>query len=117
MKKNPSKIRKEILSFSISRKELEEKLMKHREMIDACLIQVYLGTKKKKRKKPTYYLSWKEAGQKTKLEYVKEGDLYKVEKRTKQWKEYSRLMKRWRRITYEIEKKFIELGRCQIKYE
>lgn len=117
MKKEPYEIRKEIVELCNLRKEIENKLMQRREMIDACLIEVYLGTKKKKRKKPVYYLSWKEEWQKTKLEYVKVGDLYKVEKRTKQWKEYSELMKKWRKISKDIENEFVELGKLQIRYE
>lgn len=111
----PYQIRLEILKLKAEREKLEKILMKRRIMIDACLIKRYLGTKHNKRGKPYYYLSWKEEGQKTKLEYVKEFDLYQVKKKTSQWKEFSCAMSKWIKISKAIEKNFRELGKLQIE--
>ena len=111
----PSQIRREILQLKEKREELEKALMKRRSMVDACLIERYLGTKHKKRGKPYYYLSWKESGQKTKLEYVKEFALYQVKKKTSQWKEFSYAMSKWIKISKAIGKNFRELGKLQIE--
>ena len=111
----PSQIRREILKLKEEREQAEKVLMRRRRMIDACLIKRYLGTKRKKRAKPAYYLSWKESGQKTKLEYVKEFALYQVKKKTSQWKEFSYAMSKWIKISKAIGKNFRELGKLQIE--
>lgn len=111
----PYQIRLEILKLKEERERLEKILMKRRIMIDACLIERYLGTKQKKRGKPAYYLSWKEEGQKTKLEYVRKTNLYQVKKKTSQWRKFSSAMSKWVKTSNAIERNFRLLGNLQIK--
>jgi len=111
----PSQIRREILQLKEKREELEKVLMKRRSMVDACLIKRYLGTKHQKRGKPYYYLSWKESGQKTKLEYIRLANLYRTKKRTYQWREFSHAMTEWVKISEDIERNFRSLGEAQIE--
>lgn len=111
----PYQIRLEILKLKAEREKLEKILMKRRTMIDACLIERYLGTKQKKRGEPAYYLSWKEEGQKTKLEYVRKTNLYQVKKKAIQWREFSSAMSKWVKISNAIERNFRSLGEAQIE--
>lgn len=96
------------------RKGLEDSALKHRRMIDACLIERYLGTKKKKRTTPAFYLSKKVAG-KTELEYVRNTEFAKVRRKTKVWREYSLLMQRITSLNHRIERLFRKLGKTQVE--
>lgn len=96
------------------RKRFEDSALKHRRMIDACLIERYLGTRKKKRITPAFYLSRKIKG-KTKLKYVKKVDLAKIRRKTEAWREYSLLIHRITVLNHRIEKLFRRLGTAQIE--
>jgi hypothetical protein len=113
-KQKASRIRKEISVLRGERKRFEDSAFKHRRMIDACLIERYLGTKKKKRTTPAFYLSQKIEG-KTKLEYVKNTEVAKVKRKTEAWKEYSLLMQRIVSLNRRIERLLRKLGKTQVE--
>lgn len=108
-----SKTRKEICSLKAKRDCLEDLALRHRVMINACLIERFLGTKKKKRSTPAYYLSRKIAG-KTRLIYIPREELGKLKKRTDKWREYALLMKRINLLSQRIIALFRRLGKVQI---
>jgi len=113
-KQKASKIRQKISMLRKERMRLEGSALKHRRMIDACLIERYLGTEKKKRATPAFYLSRKVAG-KTELEYVRNIELAKVRRKTKAWREYSLLMQRITFLNRRIERLLRKLGKTQIE--
>jgi hypothetical protein len=113
-RKKASKIRQKITMLRKERKRFEESALKHRRMIDACLIERYLGTSKRKRTTPAFYLSRKIKG-KTKLKYVKKAELTQVRRKTDAWREYSLLIQRISALNYRIEKLFRQLGKSQIE--
>lgn len=113
-KQKASRIRQKISILRKERERLEDSVLKHRRMIDACLIERYLGTKKKKRTTPSFYLSKKVAG-KTKLEYVRNTELAKIRKKTESWREYSVLMQRITSLNRRIERLFRKLGKTQVE--
>lgn len=108
-----SKIRKEICSLKAKRDCLEDLALRHRVMINACLIERFLGTKKKKRSTPAYYFSRKIAG-KTQLIYIPREEVGKLKKRTDEWREYALLMKRINLLSQRIIDLFRRLGKIQV---
>ncbi|MBA7482652.1 hypothetical protein ES705_09055 [subsurface metagenome] len=108
-----SKIRKEICSLKAKRDCLEDLALRHRVMINACLIERFLGTKKKKRSTPAYYFSRKIAG-KTQLIYIPREEVGKLKKRTDEWREYALLMKRINLLSQRIIDLFRRLGKVQV---
>ena len=113
-KQNASRIRQKISILRKERMRLEDSALKHRRMIDACLIERYLGTKKKKRTTPAFYLSKKVEG-KTKLEYVGNTEIAKVRRKTEAWREYSLLMQRIVSRNHRIERLLRKLGKTQVE--
>jgi hypothetical protein len=107
-----SRIRQLISERLKERQFIERSLLKHREMIAACLIARHLGSSQEKRKTPSYYLSGKVSG-KTVLRHVKKEDLEQVRKRAEAWREFSSSLSRWRKLNNEIEKLFRKLGKVQ----
>ncbi len=108
-----SKTRKEICSLKAKRDCLEDLALRQRVMINACLIERFLGTKKKKRTTPAYYLSRKIAG-KTRLIYIPRDKVGKLKKRTDKWCEYALLMKRINLLSRRIIALFRRLAKLQI---
>jgi len=108
-----SKIRKEICLLKVQRDRLEASALHRRIMIDACLIERFLGTKEKKRTTPAYYLSRKIGG-KTRLIYIPREEVGKLKKRTDKWREYALLMKRINLLSQRIIALFRRLGKVQI---
>jgi hypothetical protein len=107
-----SRIRQLISKRLKERQFIERSLLKHREMIAACLIARHLGSSQEKRKIPSYYLSGKVSG-KTLLRYVKKDDLGRVRRGVEAWREFSSSLSRWRKLNNEIEKLFRKLGKVQ----
>ncbi len=115
--KQASLSRKRIVELRKQRDKLEEKLLKRRDMIRASLVKRFLGTTEKKRERAYWYLSRAIAG-KTILKYVRFGDLGKVSKKTKAWKEFSSTLAQWVKVTRYLEKLLRQLGEMQSeKYE
>lgn len=111
-KEEASRIRQTIFKRSRDREFIEKVLLKHREMITGCLITRNLGTTVEKRKTPSYYLSGKVSG-KTVLKYVRKDKLDRVRKRCEAWREFSKYIAKWRKLSKEIEELFRKLGRVQ----
>jgi hypothetical protein len=108
-----SKLRKTIYLLKVQRDQLESLALRHRVMIDACLIERFLGTKEKKRNTPSYYLSRKIAG-KTRLVYIPREEVRKLGKKTDSWREYGVLVKRSKLLSQRIISLFRQLGKVQI---
>ena len=113
-KQKAIRIRKEISLLWKERMGLENSILRPQRMIDACLIERYLGTREKKRKTPAFYLSQKIEG-KTNLEYIKKTEVAKVKKKTEAWREYSLLMQRIVSLNRRIERLLRELGKSQVE--
>lgn len=94
------------------RQSVEVNLLKRRDMIAACLIARHLGSSEEKRKTPSHYLSGKVTG-KTVLRHVRKEDLARVRKKTEAWREFSRIMAKWRKLDAEIGRLLKELGDAQ----
>ena len=109
-----SRIRKEISLLRKERMGLENSVLRHRRMIDACLIERYLGTREKKRTTPAFYLSQKTEG-KTDLKYVRKEEVSKVKRKTEAWREYSLLIQRIVSLNRRIERFLRELGKSQVE--
>jgi hypothetical protein len=107
-----SRIRQLISKKLKERQFIEQSLLKHREMIAACLIARHLGSSREKRKTPSYYLSGKVFG-KTVLRHVKKENLEHIRKRAAAWREFSSSIAGWRKLNNEIEKLFRKLGKVQ----
>lgn len=107
-----SRIRQLISKKLKERQFIEGSLLKHREMIAACLIARHLGSSQEKRKTPSYYLSGKISG-KTVLRHIKKSELEQVRKGTGAWREFSSSLSRWRKLSNEIERLFRKLGKTQ----
>jgi succinyl-CoA synthetase beta subunit len=111
---NPSELRHKILQLKVDREKVEKILIKrHYPMINASLLERYLGTRIKKRKTPAYYLCWAEKG-KIRMKYVHLKDLEKISRKTRKWQEFSQAMSKWVKITTAMEKIFRRLGITQI---
>jgi len=109
-----SHIRQCIRRLTNRRTKLEKKLLYFRhEMLDACLIERRKLAKGQIRKSPAFYLSRKVSG-KTRLTYVRKDDLESVRLQTDRWRDYSRFMAEWVKISAEIEQLFRELAKQQI---
>ena len=109
-----SELRHKILRLKARREKIEDSLMKRRiPMINASLLERYLGTKLKKRKTPAYYLCWAEKG-KIRMKYIRRKDLEKVSRKTKKWQEFSQSIAKWVKITKAMEKNLRQLGMSQI---
>lgn len=111
-REHASRIRQLISTKLKERQFIERSLLKHREMIAACLIARHLGSSQEKRKTPSYYLSGKISG-KTMLRHIKKEDLEHVRKRAEAWREFSSSLSRWRKLSNEIERLFRKVGRLQ----
>ncbi len=107
-----SSIRRRISQLRHDLAQVEERLLRRRRMIRACLLERFLGTTAVKRKKPSWYLSRKVEGR-TVLTYVRLRDLERVRKRTEAWREFSRLLTGWVRIREELERLLRALGEAE----
>jgi len=92
------------------RERLERVISRSGAMINASLVEVYLGTKAKKRSKPNYYLSWKESG-KTRLRYVKKQEKEFVTKEALRWREYKEGLVELIKINRRVENLLREWGK------
>jgi len=108
-----SKLRQRIVSLQGQRDRLEAVILQRRRMLDACLVERYGLAGGRERRCPAYYLSEKVEG-KTRLTYVRKAQLRRVRAATDAWREFSRALALWVKVTVEVERLMRELGRAQV---
>ena len=108
-----SKLRQQIVSRQRERDRLEAVVLLRRRMLDACLVERYGLAGGRGRRSPAYYLSEKVEG-KTRLTYVRKAQLRRVRTATDAWREFSRALAQWVKVTVELERLMRELGRAQV---
>ena len=91
---------------------LMNRLLRPRRMVAASLIERHLGTKRRKRASPAFYLSRAEDGR-TRLTYVPKKKLEGVRVRTEAWREYRRGLRRVRELAAKLVELLGELGDAQ----
>lgn len=105
-----------LAQLSRSRKKrdrLERIISRSGAMINASFVKVYLGTRQKKRKRPNYYLSWKEEG-KTQLRYVRKDEIAVVGVKASRWKEYKKALAQLVKVNRQVERLLREWGKERI---
>lgn len=113
-RQSTSRIRQRIGRLIRRREDLEERLISFRhKMLDACLIERHKLAGGRVRRSPAFYLSRK-VNSKTKLTYVRKDQLDTVRQQTERWRDYSRTIAEWVKISVEMEQLFRELGRRQV---
>jgi hypothetical protein len=108
-----SKLRQQIVSLRGERDRLEAAILQRRRMLDACLVERYGLAGGRERGSPAYYLSEKVEG-KTRLTYVRKAELRRVRTATDAWREFSRALAQWVKVTVELERLLRQLGRAQV---
>jgi hypothetical protein len=81
-------------------------------MLRASFIVRYLGTSRKKRSTPAFYLSYRSKGR-TVLKYVVLRDRRRLKARAEGWGEYQRLIAEWVKVCKQIEVCWRSLGEAQ----
>jgi hypothetical protein len=81
-------------------------------MLRASFIVRYLGTSRKKRSTPAFYLSHRSKGR-TVLKYVVGGDRQRLKARAEAWGQYQRLIAEWVKVCKQIEVCWRSLGEAQ----
>jgi len=104
-KQKITKLRKQINSQFEKLTKLQAEMLSPKEMIAACLIKRYLGTKEQKRVSPAFYLSVFKNGR-TILKHVSKRDVELVKVRVMAWKKYREDLKRWQKLTQAIRQDF-----------
>ncbi len=108
-----SRLRQRIASLKAKRDRLEQTLLVRRGMVDACWVERYGLAGGKRRRSPACYLSRKVLGR-TRLTYVRKGELKRLRAATDQWRTFSQAMAQWVQVSQELERLLRELGRAQL---
>ena len=107
-----SALRQQIQQLRERRNSLEDQLLVRRRMLRASFLERYLGTRRSKRRKPAYYLSYRKGG-KTVLEYVRAEGRSGVRERAEAWGEFTAWLAEWVQLGRELERNWRELGQAQ----
>jgi len=110
---NRSNLLAQLTRLRKKRGHLERIISRSGAMINASFVKVYLGTRRKKRKRPNYYLSWKEGG-KTQLRYVRKDEIAVIGVKAWRWKEYKRALAQLVKVNCQVEKLLREWGKERI---
>ena len=81
-------------------------------MLRASFIVRYLGTSRRKRRSPAFYLSFRSGG-KTVLRYTAAKERERCRAKAEAWGEYQRLIAEWVRVCEQIEVCWRSLGEAQ----
>lgn len=111
---NISQLKAKIRYLINQRGSTENYLLAHHSLINASFIKMDSLAHGKKRKTPAYYLSRK-INNKTKLTYVKAGDIPVVKRRATAYKYYMQNLAKFVKLSRQIEASFRELMFLSIK--
>ncbi len=107
-----AQLRTRIRFQQIRRRSLESMPLRPQEMIAASLVERFLGSGDRRRRSPAYYLSRSLQGR-SKLIYVKQGDLAAVRRQCQGYHAFRENLSEWRRLGRELETLWAQLLEAQ----
>jgi hypothetical protein len=107
-------LRAQIRALQKQRRAVESKLLQPHAMRAGSLVERYLSAGGKTRGRPAYYLSRSQQGR-SKLTYVKQGELAAVQQQCAAHHAFQQDLKVWRQLTASLEQTWQQLQQAQAR--